>query len=295
MIECVPNVSEGRRARVIRKLVATVQAAPGCCLLDVHSDPDHNRSVLTFAGAPAAVKAGALALASAAIHLVDLRHHTGVHPRIGAIDVIPFVPLGGADLDLCVRLARETAQGIATAHGVPVYLYGAASLEGEARTLAGLRAGGFEALVAGGLRRAPDFGPPDVHPTAGAIAVGARLPLIAFNVLLDTADAAVARAVARAVRESGGGLPGVQALGLYLPHRGTAQVSMNLLDYRRTSITELLRAVVDAAHQGGSRVVAAELVGLAPSEALDGLDPGAVPGLPDLSRSIESRLAACAG
>lgn len=291
----MPNFSEGRRAEVIEHLVASVAATPGCCVLDLHSDPDHNRSVLTFAGAPAAVRAGALALATEAVQLVDLRRHSGVHPRIGAIDVIPFVPLEGAGLDLCVRLARETGQALAAAHGVPVFLYGAAAPGGAVRTLAGLRAGGFEALVAGGLRLAPDFGPPDVHPTAGAVAVGARLPLIAFNLLLDTADAAVARRVARAVRESSGGLAAVQALGLYLPRRGAAQVSMNLLDYRRTSISVLLQAVRDAAQRGGSRVVAAELVGLAPAAALEGLDPGALPGLPDQSRSIESRLAACAG
>ena len=291
----MPNVSEGRRAEVIDRLAATVEASPGCCLLDVHSDADHNRSVLTFAGAPVAVKAGALALTAETIRLVDLRRHTGVHPRIGAIDVIPFVPLEGAELDLCVRLARETASEMAAAHGVPVYLYGAASRDGEARTLARLRVGGFEAVVAGGLRLAPDFGPTVVHPTAGAVAVGARLPLIAFNLLLDTADVAVARRVARAVRESSGGLAAVQALGLFLPRRRTSQVSMNLLDYRRTSIIEVVRAVSDAARQDGSRVVAAELVGLAPSAALEGLDQGVLPGLPDQSRSIESRLAACAG
>ncbi|HEV1996909.1 MAG TPA: glutamate formimidoyltransferase [Candidatus Dormibacteraeota bacterium] len=291
----MPNVSEGRRAEVIQQLVAAVEASPGCCLLDVHSDPDHNRSVLTFAGAPAAVQAGALALAREAIRLVDLRGHQGVHPRIGAIDVIPFVPLVGAGIELCVNLAREVAAAIAAAHDLPVYLYGDAAPAGEARTLAGLRAGGFEALVAGGLRLDPDFGPRHVHPSAGALAVGARGPLIAFNVLLDSADVAVARQVARSVRESSGGLPGVQALGLFLPHRGAAQVSMNLVDFRRTSLADLLQAVRASAEQRGAHLLAAELVGIAPAAALDGLNAAALPGMPDQSSSIESRLATCAG
>lgn len=273
--------------------------------MDVHSDPDHNRSVLTFAGTAPVVSDAARALAREAIRLIDMRQHRGVHPRIGAIDVIPFAPLAGANLDLCVQVARSTGEAIAAAHGIPVYLYGAAAPYGQDRTLAALRKGGFEALnadglsadgfSADGLRFAPDFGPPVAHPSAGAVSVGARGPLIAFNVLLETEDVEVARRVARAVRESSGGLPGVQALGLFLPGQGYAQVSMNLLDFRRTSLADLLDAVGEAARRAGTRVSTAELVGLAPEAALAGLEPGKLPGIPDRSFSIESRLAACTG
>ena len=251
--------------------------------------------MLTFAGSPAAVRAGAVALAATAVALIDMRRHHGVHPRIGAIDVVPFVPLAGATLKDCAALARETAAVLAAEHEIPVYLYGAASREGAPRTLSELRAGQFEGLLTGGLRRPPDFGPSRPHPTAGATAVGAREPLIAFNMLLDTAEVETARAVARVVRESSGGLPAVQALGLFLAGGGAAQVSTNLLDYRRTSLITLVEAVRAAAHAIHTRVVAAELVGLAPAEALAGLAADALPGMPDTSHSIESRLAACAG
>lgn len=280
---------------MIDRLVAAVAGTPGCCVLDVHSDPDHNRSVLTFAGPPAAAAAGALALAAAAFQLLDLREHEGVHPRIGAIDVVPFVPLGGTSMARCVALAREVAASVAGAQGAPVYLYGEAAGPGRPRTLVELRAGGFEALVAGGLRLPPDFGPGIPHPTGGAVAVGARNPLIAFNVLLASDDPAVARRVARTIRESSGGLPAVQALGLYLPRRGSAQVSMNLLDHRRTSLAGLVSALRDAARLEGTEVRSAELVGLLPAAALDGLDLLDLPGLPDGSRTIEHRLRVCAG
>lgn len=278
---------------MVAALVDSVQSTAGCCLLDVHSDPDHNRSVITFAGSAAAVQRGAVALALASVSLLDLRGHTGVHPRIGALDVMPFVPLGETTMDTCVALARDVAAEVAGAARLPVYLYGEAAPPGSMRTLAGLRAGGFEALLTDGLREPPDFGPAAVHGTAGAVAIGARRPLVAFNLLLDSPDVAVARRVARAVRESSGGIPGVQALGLALASRGQAQVSMNLLNPGPDSIAVALSAVSRAAEDFGCRVVEAELVGLAPADALSRRPAADLPGLPDASRTIEARLALC--
>jgi glutamate formiminotransferase len=295
-VECVPNVSEGRRPEVIEALTAAVQAAPGCCLLDVHSDVDHNRSVFTFAGSPGAVKTGALALAARAIELLDMRVQDGVHPRLGAIDVVPFVPLAGIEMVACVDLARETAEALAETHLLPVYLYAEAAWLGRPAHLSEIRRSGLGGR--GGAATTvlePDFGPPVLHPTAGATTVGARAPLVAFNLLLETADVAVARRVAGALRESGGGLSGVQAIGLYLPSRGRAQVSVNLLDHRLTSLDMLVTGVRRLVSAEAAEVVEVELVGLAPEAALRDLSVEGLPGLPGPERSIEARLQACGG
>ncbi|HKX18345.1 MAG TPA: glutamate formimidoyltransferase [bacterium] len=253
-------------------IAALAEAArvPGARLLDVSSDPDHNRTVLTFAGVPGAVYEAARRVANAAVAHIDLNHHEGVHPRIGAIDVVPFVPLARASLEDCVVLARRFGAYAANSLGLPVYLYAAAAGRPEFRVLAAVRRGGFEQLrtaIATPERR-PDLGPARVHPTAGAVAVGARGVLIAMNVDLAGADAAAARAIARAVRESSGGLPGVQAIGLWLPRRGVAQVSMNVLDYRRTSPLTAFERVREEAERRGVGVLAGELIGCAPREAL---------------------------
>ncbi|MBV8201987.1 MAG: glutamate formimidoyltransferase [Acidobacteria bacterium] len=297
MLECVPNLSEGRRPEVVARLAAAV-SAPGVRLLDVSSDPDHNRSVLTLAGEPEDLIAGLLALYEAALGEIDLRRHRGVHPRIGAVDVVPFVPLGGATMALAVATARRLAAEVGRRFDLPVYLYEEAAARPERRSLAAIRRGGFEGFA----RKlsdplwAPDHGPARLHPGAGATVIGARFFLIACNAVLDTADASVARAVAAAVRESGGGLPAVRALGFYLASRGCAQVSMNLTDFRRTSMAQALDRVREEAAARGAKVVASELVGLLPQQAaLDAVrDSLQLPALgPD--QLLEERLRATAG
>jgi glutamate formiminotransferase len=267
-LECVPNLSEGRRPQVVARL-ASAAAVRGVQLLDVSSDPDHNRSVFTLAGEPEALIASLIGLCEAAIAEIDLRGHQGVHPRIGAVDVVPFVPLGDTPMAVAVDAARRLAQELARRFSLPVYLYEDASPRPERRSLAAIRRGGFEGL-AGKLADPawkPDYGPARPHPSAGATVVGARFFLIACNAILDTADVAVARAVAAAVRESGGGLPAVKALGFYLASRSRAQVSMNLVDFRRTSLKQALDRVREEAAARGARVVASELVGLLPQQA----------------------------
>ncbi len=253
LIECVPNFSEGRRPEVIAALAAAVTGVPGARLLDVSADPDHNRVVLTFVGRAVPVLDAAFRSAEVAVAHIDLRLHRGVHPRIGAVDVIPFVPLYDASLDECVALARRLGDLLATRLALPVYLYAAAARTPDRRTLVQIRRGEFEGLRETITRpdRRPDHGPARVHPTAGAVAVGARGVLIAYNVNLRTTDLLAARTIARAVRESSGGLPDVQAMGVRLPSRGLVQVSMNLLDYRATSLQAVFdRVVAEAARRG---------------------------------------------
>jgi glutamate formiminotransferase len=267
-LECVPNVSEGRRPAVVERLARAV-SVPGVDVLDVSSDPDHNRSVLTLAGEPAPLIAGLLALYEAALAEIDLRRHEGVHPRVGAVDVVPFVPLGETAMALAAATARRLAAEVARRFALPVYLYEEAAEHPDRRALSGIRRGGFEGLAAKLADPVwqPDYGPSVAHPSAGVTVVGARFFLIACNALLDSADVAVARAVAAAVRESGGGLPAQRALGFYLPGRGRAQVSMNLVDFRRTSLRQALERVREEAAARGARVVASELIGLLPRQA----------------------------
>ncbi len=269
LIECVPNFSEGRREEVLAALAASIRDVPGVHLLDVSPDPDHNRSVYTFVGRPEAVPEAAYRSAAIALQRVDLRTHQGVHPRIGAVDVIPFVPLHDAAIEDCAVLARRLAGRLAADFGLPAYLYGAASV-GAGRILATIRRGGFESLRTEIAHpgRHPDYGPARVHPTGGAVAVGAREILIAFNVDLASTNLAAARAIAAAVRESSGGLPAVQAMGVPLASRGLVQVSMNLLDYRRTSLRLAFERVGTEAARRGIAISAGELVGCAPRDAL---------------------------
>ncbi len=271
LLESVPNLSEGRRPEVVARLAAAA-SAPGVRLLDLSADPDHNRSVLTLAGEPEALHQGLLALYEAALAEIDLTRHQGVHPRIGAVDVVPFVPLGDTPMEIAVAAANRLAPGVARL-GLPVYFYEEAARRPERALLADIRRGGFEGLAARltDPAWAPDFGPSIPHPTAGATVIGARFFLIAFNAVLATSDVAVARAIARRVRESGGGLPAVRAMGVHLASRGLAQVSMNLVDYRRTPILAALRRVEEAAAALGTRVIETEIVGLVPEEAARGV------------------------
>ena len=269
LTECVPNFSEGRRSDVLEALAASIRGVPAVRLLDVSPDTDPHRTVFTFVGSPDGLLEAAFRSAALAVARIDMRTHRGVHPRIGAVDVIPFVPLVGATMSACVALAHRLGERLASDLGVAVYLYGEAALR-PGRSLAAIRRGGFEGLrtAIGDPARRPDFGPPRLHPSAGAVAVGARNVLIAYNVDLESADLGAAQAIARAVRQSSGGLPGVQAMGVLLPSRGLAQVSMNLLDFRRTSMLEAFQAVASEAASRGIAIAASELIGCAPREAL---------------------------
>jgi len=269
LVECVPNVSEGRRRDVIDTLAAAVTASPGVALLDRTSDPDHNRSVLTFAGEPEAVTTAIEAVVAAAIEHIDLRSHTGQHPRMGAVDVVPFVPLGDTTMAECVALACAFGARIAERFELPVYLYAEAATRPERRLLSDIRRPQFEglaeAMAAPGGE--PDFGPRRPHPSAGATVVGARPFLIAWNIELASADVALAKRIAKAIRERDGGLPRVQALGLYLEESGHAQVSMNLLDFRITPLWRVWDAVAELAAGAGVELLDSELIGLAPLAA----------------------------
>jgi glutamate formiminotransferase len=295
LLECVPNFSEGRRLDVVGEIVGAIAAVPGIAVLDHSADESHNRSVVTFAGPVEAVDAAAEQAVRVAVDRIDMRRHTGVHPRIGAVDVMPFVPLATTSIADAVAVARGFAERIASQFGLPTYLYGEAALRPDRVRLADIRRGGYEALVSlvAEASRAPDFGPASLHPTAGAMAVGARQPLIAFNVNLRTDDVRVARRIAVAVRESSGGMPGVQAIGVLLENAGSApaaQVSTNLLDWRMTGIGALVAEVRRLASAAGTDIEGCELIGLVPAAAIDGLD-GAALGIPGLAdRTIEGRL-----
>ncbi len=270
IVECIPNVSEGRRVQVIDACADSIRGT-GAALLDVHVDAAHNRSVFTFAGEPSVLRDAALALVSTAVTRIDLRQHTGIHPRLGAVDVVPFVPIADIDMAACAALAVEVAAEAARRHDLPVYLYGEAATRPERRRLEHIRRGQFEGLAAR-MREPewqPDFGPSHPHPSAGATVVGARGPLIAYNVNLATSRLDVARRIARTVRESSGGLPCVKALGLPLLDRGIVQVSMNLTDFRRTSMLDVFDAVRRDAERFGVTVLDSEIVGLVPAAALD--------------------------
>ena len=268
LIECVPNFSDGRRPAVVDQIAAAITNTAGVALLDLHQDADHNRAVATFVGPPLAVLDAAFAAVATAQRLISLDEHRGTHPRIGAADVVPFVPLGNATLAQCVALARQLGARVGGELGMPVYLYEAAATRPDRHNLADVRRGGYEGLRASlgtDPSRTPDFGPAQLTP-AGATAIGAREVLIAYNVYLDTDDVAIARHIARAVRERDGGLPHVKALGMVV--RGRAQVSINLTDYRVTSLGTVWDTV--AAHAATAHVVPVdhEIVGLLPAAAV---------------------------
>ncbi len=281
LFECVPNVSEGQDPGRIRSLVEAVSTAD-VAVLDVSSDRDHHRTVLTLAGKSEPLIEALLSLYATSIGDLSLDRHHGVHPRIGLVDVVPFIPLAGATLDDAVSVAERLGEQVATRFSLPVLLYGAAARRPEHRELAAIRRGGLSGLAdrLGDTemppRVRPDFGPAQLHPTAGATAIGARDVLIAFNVVLDTDDVAIARRVAARVREKGGGLPAVRALGLPLAERERAQVSMNLLDYRQTSPIQVFRRIEAEAANWGVSVLDSEIVGLVPAAALGPGDAAAL-------------------
>ena len=294
LIECVPNVSDGRRADVIAALEAAI-AVPGVHLLDQTSDLSHNRSVFTFAGEPNIVQEAVLRLFDTAINAIDLRTHEGVHPRIGAVDVVPFVPLRDATMELCVAVAAEVGRTVAGRFGLPVFLYEEAASSDDRRNLAEVRRGGLNGL-AHRMRQPewkPDFGPDQPHPSAGATAIGARPILIAYNVNLATTRLSVAKRIASVIRASGGGLPFVKAMGVPLENRGVVQVSMNLTNYQETSMVTVFDAIAKEASADGVRILESEIVGLVPSNALPN-EPARRLKLrsEDLGKTLEARLAA---
>ena len=273
LIECVANFSEGRDPVVIDALVRAVESVAGVLLLDRTQDPDHHRAVLTFGGAPSPVAEAAFRAVREAAARIDLNRHQGAHPRIGAADVVPFVPVEGVTLGECAELAAQTGERIWGELGIPVYLYEAAARRPGRRRLEVIRRGGFEALrleVGRDPDRRPDFGEAALHPTAGATVVGARKFLIAFNVHLHPPDLEAARAIARAVRASSGGLPHVKAIGLLLASRGLAQVSMNLTDFEVTPVARVFEAIRSLASARGLRLASSEIIGLVPRRALEG-------------------------
>jgi glutamate formiminotransferase/glutamate formiminotransferase/formiminotetrahydrofolate cyclodeaminase len=272
LVECVPNFSEGRKTEVVEQLGRAIASVPTACVLDTHIDPDHNRSVITFVAAPEMVVEAAVRAVGLAAELIDMRQHTGVHPRLGATDVLPFIPIRGVTMEECARLAQQAGERIARELSIPVFFYERAALRPDRVNLEDVRRGALELLreqIAVDPNRAPDVGPLVVHETAGAVAVGARPFLIAFNINLRTRDVLVARTIARAVRARHGGLPFVKALGFELSTRGLVQVSMNIVNYEVTGVTQAYEAVRREAERAGVEILSTEIVGLIPEKALD--------------------------
>jgi len=270
LVECVPNFSEGRRPEVVGAIAEAMSSVAGAMVLDVSPDGDHNRAVITLVGRPESALEAAYRGVAKAVELIDMEKHTGGHPRIGAADVVPFVPVRGVTMEECVALARSLGERVARELGVPVYLYGEAASRPERRSLAHIRRGQYEGLKRSIAEpdRHPDFGPPQLHPTAGATIVGARKPLLAYNVDLDTTDRALADRIARAVRASSGGLPHVMAAGIDMRARGRVQVSMNLTDTEVTPVQTAFEAVRREAEAAGVAVAGSEVVGLVTLEAV---------------------------
>jgi glutamate formiminotransferase len=267
LIECVPNFSEGRDPETLHSIEHAILSVPDVLLLRSEMDPDHNRGVITFAGAPQSVMEAALRGIAAAVERIDLRRHHGAHPRIGAADVVPFVPLQGATLEDCAAIAHRAGQDVWKRLGVPVYFYEAAAATPERVPLENLRRGGFEHPAL-----APDLGGPALHPTAGACIIGARKLLVAFNVDLNTADLSIAQAIARKIRASSGGLPFVKAMGVPLLTRNLVQVSMNLTDFEQTPLCRVFDSVSQEAAAHGISIAGAQIVGLIPRQAAQGCD-----------------------
>jgi glutamate formiminotransferase len=270
VIECVPNVSEGRDLARVEEMAAAVRAAPGVRLLDVSSDPSHNRSVLTFVGDSDGMRAAIPALFEAAVARIDLAGHRGEHPRMGAVDVVPLIPIRNATTEQCVVLSREIGAAVADRFGIPVYLYEDSASSENRRNLADIRKGEFEGFAEKirDPRWKPDFGPAAPHPTAGVVAIGARPPLIAYNINLGTRDLSIADRIARSIRHIGGGFRYVKAMGVELADRGHVQVSINMTNFRKTPLHRVFECVRSEAERFGVPVVGSEIVGLTPADAL---------------------------
>jgi len=272
LIECVPNFSEGRDACVIDAFELAIGSVSGSLVLHRTSDPDHNRSVITFVGEAEPVVESAVRAAARAAELIDLNHHRGVHPRVGALDVLPFVPLGGATIEDCVAVARRAGERIWKELGIPVYFYEAAATRPDRVKLENVRRGQFEGLRDAGISsdsKRPDLGGPGLHPTAGAVIVGARKILIAFNINLRTSDLEIARSIAKRIRASSGGLPGIKALGLPIVSRDLVQVSMNITDFEQTPVHVVYSEVARLAAAQGIEIETSELIGLMPRRAME--------------------------
>ncbi len=269
LVECIPNVSEGRREDIIETLKDEMLSVKDIKLLDYSSDIDHNRSVFTFVGSPKNVLEAAYRLTSKSLELIDLNKHRGEHPRIGAIDVIPFVPIKNVTMNDCIMITRGLGRRIGENLNLPVYLYEEAATAPHRRNLANIRRGEFEGLneKIKDPKWKPDFGPDKSHPTGGATAIGARVPLIAFNVNLNTKDTNIAKIIAKAIREKDGGFPCVKALSLELKDKDLTQVSMNLTNYKVTPVYEVFNKIVELAKENGVEVVESEIIGLIPIDA----------------------------
>jgi glutamate formiminotransferase/glutamate formiminotransferase/formiminotetrahydrofolate cyclodeaminase len=272
IVECVPNFSEGRNPATIQALIDAVTSTEGVVLLDHSMDMDHHRAVLTFCGTPAAIVEAAFRAIRIATDLIDLRTHVGVHPRIGATDVVPFIPIRGTTMQDCIQLAKRLGERVGREIEIPVFLYESAAAHPDHAPLEAVRRGGLKGLafrMASDPDWTPDFGPPRLHQSAGAIAIGARPPLIPYNVNLRSSDVDAARSIARSIRHSSGGLPHLKAIGVELASRGLVQVAMNLTDYQVTPIHTALEAVKAEAAKHGIEVAGSELIGLVPQAALD--------------------------
>jgi glutamate formiminotransferase/glutamate formiminotransferase/formiminotetrahydrofolate cyclodeaminase len=272
LVESVPNISEGRDQAVISMLAAGLQSIPGVVLLDVHVDPDHHRSVFTIVGEPEAMGTALFGLVRNAQCYIDLRTHEGGHPRIGAVDVVPWIPLQGVTMKECRDYAKALGSRVGAELGIPVFLYEQASMMDSRRKLEVIRQGGLPALQERMSHQEgwkPDYGPESLHPSCGAMVTGARFFLIAYNVVLDSRNLDLARQIGRTIRESGGGLPALKAIGVSLPSRGLVQVSMNLVDFRRTSLRAAYEAVEREAQKRGVNIFESELVGMLPQAAWD--------------------------
>lgn len=278
IIECVPNISEGRRAEVVGRVVDAVRRVRGARLLDYSSDASHNRSVITMAGEAAPLKNAVLAIFETAVADIDLRTHTGEHPRLGAVDVVPFVPIEGVTMEECITVAKDTARTVAERFALPVYLYEEASSNPLRKNLEDIRRGEFEGLAAKMATDGwtPDYGPATPHPTAGASVIGARMPLIAYNINLATDRLDVAKKIAATIRFSSGGFRYVKAMGVTLADRGIVQVSINLTNYEKTPMLRVFEAVKREAERHGVNVLESEIVGLVPSAALVGVATSAL-------------------
>jgi glutamate formiminotransferase len=272
LVECVPNFSEGRRSEVLKEILVAVKSVEGVRLLDSSSDASHNRSVVTFIGAPEQVKEAAFRATAKATELIDMEQHHGAHPRVGATDVVPLIPVSGMTMEECVQLARELGEKIASKLDIPVYLYEAAATKPERRNLPDVRKGEYEGLKEAikQLERGPDFGPSRMHPTAGATVVGARPPLIAYNINLNTSDLSIAKAIARSIRGSNGGYRSIKALGVMIEDRNQAQVTINVCNYKEVPLQRVFETVKREAERYGVNVVGSEIVGLLPVDALIG-------------------------
>ncbi|MBQ1632250.1 MAG: glutamate formimidoyltransferase [Clostridia bacterium] len=269
LMECIPNISEGRRLDLVEEFADIVRAVPGVTLIDYSSDASHNRSVFTFLGDPDQVMEAAFRFAKHAVEKIDLRVHEGEHPRMGAVDVIPFVPIRDMDMAECVERSKVLGERIANELELPVFLYEESASAPHRKNLAAIRKGQFEGMAEKVLEDQwhPDFGGNRIHPSAGVVAVGARQPLIAFNINLDTSDVSIAKKIAKIIREKDGGFRAVKALGVMLEERNIAQVSINMCDYKQTPLYRVLEFVRFEAARYGVHVVGTEIIGLAPMMA----------------------------